>query len=138
MARITVEDCLTRENNRFALVMLSTYRTKQLLGGAKSVTDSKGNKAVVTSLREIAAGKVRFMSEADLTEEKRIQEEAQRRASEEAAVELPVASAGEPQNGTHLHRSDGSSNSSGGSEGDGEDGTEDTPPPARAAPSEEE
>ncbi|RIL04794.1 MAG: DNA-directed RNA polymerase subunit omega, partial [Proteobacteria bacterium] len=57
MARITVEDCLTRENNRFALVLLASKRTKQILQGAKSVLDQeRGNKAVVSSLREIATG----------------------------------------------------------------------------------
>jgi len=64
MARITVEDCLTKETNRFALVQLAAKRTKQLLHGAKvASTDKRENKAVVTALREIAGGKVRFMSE---------------------------------------------------------------------------
>ena len=67
MARITVEDCLTKENNRFALVQLASKRTKQLLSGAKSVNvESKSNKAVVTALREIAAGRVRFMTEEEI------------------------------------------------------------------------
>ena len=57
MARITVEDCLKRVNNRFALVMLSAKRTKQLLQGAKPLVDVD-NREVVTALREIAAGKV--------------------------------------------------------------------------------
>lgn len=63
MARITVEDCLTRENNRFALVQLAAKRTKQILQGSKIlINDPRANKAVVTSLREIADGKVRFMT----------------------------------------------------------------------------
>ncbi len=60
MARITVEDCLTQETNRFALVRLAALRAKQLLEGKTPVTDTKGNKAVVSALREIADGKVRF------------------------------------------------------------------------------
>ena len=60
MARITVEDCLRHESNRFALVRLASKRAKQLLGGKNPVTDTKGNKAVVSALREIADGKVRF------------------------------------------------------------------------------
>ncbi len=64
MARITIEDCLDSENNRFALVRLASERAKQLLGGAKAVTDTKGNRAVVSALREIAAGKVKFENEA--------------------------------------------------------------------------
>lgn len=62
MARITVEDCLTRENNRFALVILASKRAKQLLLGSPHVVDTKGNKSIVSALREIAASKVRFMT----------------------------------------------------------------------------
>ena len=71
MARITVEDCLTKETNRFALVLLAAKRTKQLLRGATALLDHKrDNKSVVTSLREIAEGKVRFKTEEDLEKER--------------------------------------------------------------------
>ncbi|MCL4122167.1 UNVERIFIED_CONTAM: hypothetical protein GTU68_057012 [Idotea baltica] len=60
MARITVEDCLEYESNRFVLVKLASIRAKQLLDGKTPVTDTKGNRAVVSALREIAAGKVSF------------------------------------------------------------------------------
>jgi DNA-directed RNA polymerase subunit omega len=60
MARITIEDCLDNENNRFALVRLASRRAKQILAGAKPVTDTKGNRQVVSALREIADGKVNF------------------------------------------------------------------------------
>ena len=60
MARITVEDCLDHESNRFALVRLASRRAKQLLSGQHPVTDTKGNRAIVSALREIADGKVRF------------------------------------------------------------------------------
>lgn len=59
MARVTVEDCLEREENRFALVILASRRTRQLMKGASALVHSK-NKAAVTALREIAAGKVHF------------------------------------------------------------------------------
>ena len=58
MARITVEDCLKKVENRFALVILSSKRAKQLIKGSQPLVDSKENKEIVTSLREIAAGKV--------------------------------------------------------------------------------
>lgn len=61
MARITVEDCLEHETNRFALVRLASRRAKQLLSGDTAVTDTQGNKAIVSALREIADGKVRFV-----------------------------------------------------------------------------
>ena len=59
MARVTVEDCLRQIPNRFALVMLATRRTRQLLDGATALVQAK-NKMPIISLREIAAGKVRF------------------------------------------------------------------------------
>jgi DNA-directed RNA polymerase subunit omega len=59
MARVTVEDCLEREDNRFALVVLASQRARQLMKGATPLVQSK-NKASVTALREIAAGKVHF------------------------------------------------------------------------------
>jgi DNA-directed RNA polymerase subunit omega len=59
MARVTVEDCLEQEENRFALVVLAAARTRQLMKGAPALVNAK-NKAPVVSLREIAAAKVRF------------------------------------------------------------------------------
>jgi DNA-directed RNA polymerase subunit omega len=59
MARVTVEDCLHKVDNRFALVLLGAKRARQLNKGARPLVDSK-NKPPVTALREIAAGKVRF------------------------------------------------------------------------------
>lgn len=61
MARVTVEDCLEMVDNRFLLVMLASKRVKQLYKGARPLIENKGgNKNVVLSLREIAAGKVNF------------------------------------------------------------------------------
>lgn len=59
MARVTVEDCLPLVDNRFALVLLATKRTRQLMAGARPLLAHK-NKPSVLSLREIATGKVRF------------------------------------------------------------------------------
>ncbi len=59
MARVTVEDCLEHEDNRFALVILAAQRTRQLMKGAEALVVSK-NKASVSALREIAAHKVHF------------------------------------------------------------------------------
>ena len=56
MARITVEDCTERVPNRFHLVQMAAIRTKQLKKGARALVEGDGNKEVVTSLREIAAG----------------------------------------------------------------------------------
>ena len=59
MARVTVEDCLEREENRFALVLLAAQRTRQLMKGSPPLVHSK-NKAAVTALREIATGRIHF------------------------------------------------------------------------------
>lgn len=59
MARVTVEDCLKFVENRYLLVHLCTKRTRQLFRGAERLVVCKNNE-VVTALREIAAGKVRF------------------------------------------------------------------------------
>ena len=60
MARVTVEDCLDKVENRFALVLLVSKRSKQLLRGSNATVAGKQNKYVVTALREVAAGNVRF------------------------------------------------------------------------------
>ena len=57
MARVTVEDCLEHEENRFALVLLASQRTRQLMKGAPALVPSK-NRAAVTALREIADKRV--------------------------------------------------------------------------------
>lgn len=59
MARVTVEDCLEKEENRFALVVLAATRCRQLMKGVPSFVNTK-NKPAVNALREIATGKVRF------------------------------------------------------------------------------
>lgn len=59
MARVTVEDCLAHEENRFALCILAAKRTRQLNRGVPALVESK-NRAAVTSLREIAASRVRY------------------------------------------------------------------------------
>jgi DNA-directed RNA polymerase subunit omega len=59
LARVTVEDCLERVNNRFALVVLAAERARQLANGGRALVACH-NKPAVTALREIADGKVRF------------------------------------------------------------------------------
>jgi DNA-directed RNA polymerase subunit omega len=61
MARVTVEDCLDKEENRFALVVLAASRTRQIMKGAKvQLEGARRNKPAVLALREIAASKVHF------------------------------------------------------------------------------
>ncbi len=64
MARITVEDCLEKVDNRFKLIHMAAKRVRQLRKGAEPLVTSKNTDTVV-SLREIAAGAV---YEGDYTE----------------------------------------------------------------------
>ncbi|MEW6664087.1 MAG: DNA-directed RNA polymerase subunit omega [Thermodesulfobacteriota bacterium] len=57
MARITIEDCLSKVNNRFSLIHIAAKRVRQLRKGAEPSVSSK-NKDIVVALREIAAGNV--------------------------------------------------------------------------------
>ncbi len=59
MARITVEDCLTKigEDNRFNLIHLAVERIKQHRQGEPFLVNGK-NKEIVMTLREIASGDV--------------------------------------------------------------------------------
>lgn len=59
MARVTVEDCLSHDENRFALVVLAAARTRQIMKGAPALVDST-NRPAVTALREIAGGHVHW------------------------------------------------------------------------------
>jgi len=59
MARVTVEDCLQKVSNRFALVALVTKRVKQFLKGDQCLLEGKNN-VVVNALREVAGDKIRF------------------------------------------------------------------------------
>jgi len=67
MARVTVEDCLEKVPNRFALVLMVTKRVKQLMKGAEGTVAVKNNKMVVTALREVAVGNVGYESNLDNT-----------------------------------------------------------------------
>ena len=61
MARVTVEDCLEKVENRFLLVMLAAKRVKQLYKGARPLIENKSdNKNVVLALREIASGNLSY------------------------------------------------------------------------------
>jgi DNA-directed RNA polymerase subunit omega len=66
VARVTVEDCLEKVPNRFALIHFAFQRVKQLRLGAVPIVQSK-NKEVVVALREVAAGKVNFFLEDEFT-----------------------------------------------------------------------
>jgi DNA-directed RNA polymerase subunit omega len=58
MARITVEDCLDKVDNRFQLVLIAARRARQLARGAQPHIPWEQDKPTVLALREIAHGLV--------------------------------------------------------------------------------
>jgi len=68
VARITIEDCLKKVENRFLLVNMVAKRVRQIREGSDYLVSSPKNEDIVVSLREVAAGKV-VSQEADLKAE---------------------------------------------------------------------
>jgi DNA-directed RNA polymerase subunit omega len=58
MARITVEDCMTKIDNQYDLVLLAKERTAQLNAGLQMLVPEDNDKKTIISLREIGEGKV--------------------------------------------------------------------------------
>jgi len=84
MARVTVEECLDKVENRFELVLVAAKRAHQLnSGGFRSTLDVGKDKPTVVALREIEAG---LIDASILTEEYAMEEElnAHDRLSQEA------------------------------------------------------
>jgi len=53
MARVTVEDCLGKVDNRFQLVLVASKRARQLSKGAEPFVEWENDKPTVVALREI-------------------------------------------------------------------------------------
>lgn len=66
MARVTVEDCIDKVENRFELVLLSAHRSRMISNGGSLTVDRDNDKNPVVALREIADETV---SPEDLKEE---------------------------------------------------------------------
>ena len=54
MARVTVEDCIDKVENRFELVLLAGHRARQISSGGAITVDRDNDKNPVVALREIA------------------------------------------------------------------------------------
>ncbi|MDE1567786.1 DNA-directed RNA polymerase subunit omega [Aquabacter sp. L1I39] len=54
MARVTVEDCIDKVDNRFELVLLAGHRARMISSGAPITIDRDNDKNPVVALREIA------------------------------------------------------------------------------------
>ncbi len=54
MARVTVEDCIDKVDNRFELVLLSAHRARMISSGSQITVERDNDKNPVVALREIA------------------------------------------------------------------------------------
>jgi DNA-directed RNA polymerase subunit omega len=54
MARVTVEDCIDKVDNRFDLVLIASHRARMISSGAQITIDRDNDKNPVVALREIA------------------------------------------------------------------------------------
>jgi DNA-directed RNA polymerase subunit omega len=62
MARVTVEDCLGKVENRFHLVLVASRRARQLAMGYEPLVPWENDKPTVVALREIAENKIDIMA----------------------------------------------------------------------------
>ena len=56
MARVTVEDCIEKVDNRFELVLLAAHRSRMISNGDQLLIERDNDKNPVVALREIADG----------------------------------------------------------------------------------
>lgn len=63
MARITIDDCLKRIPNRFLLANMVARRVRQIREGSEYLVSSPKNEDIVISLREVAAGRIKLVTE---------------------------------------------------------------------------
>ena len=84
MARVTVEDCVTRVPNRFSLILLAATRARAIASGGSLTIDRDNDKNPVVALREIAEDTVdpTGLREALITSLQRVDEHSE--AEEEA------------------------------------------------------
>ncbi len=94
MARVTVEDCVTKIPNRFDLVMLAAQRARDISAGATLTLDRDNDKNPVVGLREIAEAKV---APDDLMESlvRSLQKHAESDEPDEEQMELQASDFGE-------------------------------------------
>jgi DNA-directed RNA polymerase subunit omega len=59
MARVTVEDCVDKVENRFDLVLLASHRSRLIASGSPLTIDRDRDKNAVVALREIAEETIR-------------------------------------------------------------------------------
>ena len=58
MARVTVEDCIEKIENRFDLVLMAAHRARMISSGAQITVSRDNDKNPVVALREIGDGAI--------------------------------------------------------------------------------
>ena len=94
MARVTVEDCIDKVENRFELVLLAGHRARQVSSGAQITVPRDNDKNPVVALREIAE---QTLSPGDLKEDliHSLQKHVEIDEPEQETLEMPAI--GEPR-----------------------------------------
>jgi DNA-directed RNA polymerase subunit omega len=99
MARVTTEDCLERLGNHFALVIVAAVRARQLAAGSPPLVVCN-NRPAVTSLREIAMGRVTVRESvetvlrAHIAEQRVVEGDRKRSGRRGNAARIPTPNAG--------------------------------------------
>ena len=60
MARVTVEDCIKKVENRFELIIAASQRAREISNGVQIEVDKDNDKNTVISLREIGDGAITY------------------------------------------------------------------------------
>ena len=60
MARVTVEDCIEKVENRFDLIIAASQRAREISNGVQIEVDKDNDKNTVISLREIGDGAITY------------------------------------------------------------------------------
>ena len=60
MARVTVEDCIEKVENRFELIIAASQRAREISNGVQIEVDKDNDKNTVISLREIGNGAITY------------------------------------------------------------------------------
>jgi DNA-directed RNA polymerase subunit omega len=100
MARVTVEDCIDKVDNRFELILLAAHRARMIASGSPLTIDRDRDKNPVVALREIADETI---TPDDLKEEFIHSMQKQVEVDEPEAESVPMISSAGSQNRTQIN-----------------------------------
>ena len=104
MARVTVEDCIDKVENRFDLVLLASHRARMISSGSQITIDRDNDKNPVVALREIADETI---SPGDLKEDLIHSLQKYVEVDEPEPETVPLIGAAGRERGRRRHRGDG-------------------------------